>query len=266
MMSDFDLLDRLQEIARAVARDEVMPRFQRVAAGKKQDGSLFTEADLACQQALARLLPGLAPCPVLGEEMTTAEQQALWNRHTDGLWVVDPIDGTTNFVHGLPYFAVSIALMRQGRSTLGVVYVPVLDECFAAAEGHGAWLNGVPLRQGQMQAAIGDAVAVVEPKYLGGHLPARVVSTAPFGSLRNYGASTIDWCYLAAGRFDLLLHGAQRLWDYAAGALIATEAGCTLGTLHGNDYWNDAIWARSAVAARTPDLYTAWQSWVQQNR
>ncbi|SMC29737.1 myo-inositol-1(or 4)-monophosphatase [Andreprevotia lacus DSM 23236] len=265
-MPDFDLLDRLQEIARAVARDEVMPRFQRVSAGKKQDGSLFTEADLACQQALARLLPELAPCPVLGEEMSAAEQQALWDKHDDGLWVVDPIDGTTNFVHGLPYFAVSIALMRHGRSTLGVVYVPVLDECYAAAAGHGAWLNGRSLRQVDVNPCLGDAVAVVEPKYLGGHLPARVVSTAPFGSLRNYGASTIDWCFLAAGRFDLLLHGAQRLWDYAAGALIAAEAGCVLGTLHGDDYWHDAIWARSAVAARSDVLYAGWQSWVQQNR
>ncbi|KAF0811483.1 Fructose-1,6-bisphosphatase/inositol-1-monophosphatase [Andreprevotia sp. IGB-42] len=265
-MNDLDLLARLQTLVRAVARDEVMPRYQKVAAGKKHDGSLFTEADLASQQALAVLLPRLAPHPVLGEEMTAEEQQALWDSNPGGLWVVDPIDGTTNFVHGLPYFAISVALMRAGKSTLGVVYVPVLDECFAAAAGHGAWLNDQPIRNDEAPAHIADAVAVVEPKYLGGHLPARVVSTAPFGSLRNYGASTIDWCYLAAGRFDLMLHGAQRLWDYAAGALIASEAGCVLGTLHGVDYWSDTLWSRSAVAARNDALFGPWRQWVDQNR
>jgi len=265
-MTDLDLLARLQDLARAVAREEVMPRFQRVKAEKKHDGSLFTEADLATQQALARRLPELVNCPVLGEEMTAAEQQALWDANPAGLWVVDPIDGTTNFVHGLPYFAISIALMRRGRSTAGVVYLPVLDECFAAIAGQGAWLNGERLHGETHAAAIADAVAVVEPKYLGGHLPARVVSTAPFGSLRNYGASTVDWCYLAAGRFDLLLHGSQRLWDYAAGALIAQEAGCVLGTLHGDNYWGDAIWARSAVAARNAALFAPWRAWVDQNR
>ncbi|WP_051711426.1 inositol monophosphatase family protein [Andreprevotia chitinilytica] len=265
-MSNLDTLTRLQALTRAIAREEVMPRFKRVTAGKKLDGSLFTEADLASQAALAAQLPQIAPYPVLGEEMTVAEQQALWDANPDGLWVVDPIDGTTNFVHGLPYFAVSVALMRQGRSVLGAVYLPVLDEMFAAAAGEGAWLNGEKIGHGEAPAALADTVAVVEPKYLGGRLPTRVVCVAPFGSLRNYGASTIDWCYLAAGRFDLMLHGAQRLWDYAAGALIAQEAGCALGTLHGRDYWGDTIWARSAVAARNEALFEPWFHWVEQNR
>ncbi|WP_255987973.1 inositol monophosphatase family protein [Chitinolyticbacter albus] len=266
-MSDLATLARLADIARRVAAEEVMPRFLCVAREKKHDGTLFTEADLASQRALARLLPELVPCPVLGEEMSEAEQQALWDANPDGLWVVDPIDGTTNFVHGLPYFAISIALMRRGRSVLGVVYLPVMDECFSAAAGHGAWLDGQPLPLASEEIALSDAVAIVEPKWLGGHLPTRAVTVAPFASLRNFGASTIDWCYLAAGRIDVVLHGAQKLWDYAAGALIAEEAGCRFATLSSDDYWgHHPVWSRSVIAGRTPTLFEAWKAWARANR
>lgn len=83
---------------------------------RKDDGTLFTEADMACQQALQAALPRILPHPVLGEEMELAEQDRLWAENQDGLWVVDPIDGTTNFVNGLPYFAISVGLMVGARA------------------------------------------------------------------------------------------------------------------------------------------------------
>ena len=264
-MSDLELLARLCDLARDVAAREVMPRFLNVASGRKQDGSLLTEADLASQAALVQALPELAPYPVLGEEMTTQEQLHLLNHHRDGLWVVDPIDGTTNFVHGLPYFAVSIALMRDGKSALGVVYLPVLDECFSAAAGHGAWCNGKPLPLTAPDIPPGDGIALVDTKYLSGRLPSRVVTVAPFSSHRNFGASTVDWCYLAAGKVDMMLHGSQKLWDYAAGALIADEAGCSLATIHSDDYWGDVQMQRSVIAARTPELFVRWRDWIRSN-
>ncbi|GGP22997.1 phosphatase [Silvimonas iriomotensis] len=265
-MSDLELLTRICDLARDVAAREVMPRFLKVASGRKHDGSTFTEADLASQAALVKGLPEIINCPVLGEEMTHAEQLALLENNPDGLWIVDPIDGTTNFVHGLPYFAISIALMRQGRSALGVVYLPVLDECYYAAAGQGAWCNGEPLPLIAPDIKTGDGVAIVETKHLTGRLPNRVVTVAPFSSLRNFGASTIDWCFLAAGRVDIMLHGSQKLWDYAAGALIAQEAGCQLATLNLDDYWADRVMARSAIAARTPALFGPWRDWVRLNR
>lgn len=259
-------LQRLREVVRDVAAAEVMPRYQKVVAEKKHDGSLFTEADLATQQAFQRLLPGIVDCPVLGEEMTQAEQEALWHDHPAGLWVVDPIDGTTNFAHGLPYFALSIALMREGRPQFGVVYLPVLDECFSAAAGQGAWLNGERLPLVADDKALGDAVASIETKWLSGHLAARVVTVGPFHNHRNFGASTIDWCWLAAGRTDVMLHGGQKLWDYAAGVLILLESGGVVGAIHQPDYWLENVWQRSVVAARTPALYEAWRNWVRTNR
>src|ERR1035437_1068403 len=101
-----------------VAAEEIMPRYLKVAHKHKSDGSLCTDADIATQTALIRKLQAICNVPVLGEEMPEAEQHAIWQSSVDGLWCVDPIDGTSNFVHGLPYFAVSVALLRGGKSVL----------------------------------------------------------------------------------------------------------------------------------------------------
>ncbi|MFA5083534.1 MAG: inositol monophosphatase family protein, partial [Hydrogenophilaceae bacterium] len=112
------LLAQVIAAVRAVGRDEVMPRYLKVAHARKDDGSLFTEADLAAQNALIERLTAIAPYPVLGEEMDDQVHKRLWHEGADGLWCVDPIDGTTNFVSGMPFFAMSIALMKQGRPVL----------------------------------------------------------------------------------------------------------------------------------------------------
>ena len=142
---DAHLVEPVLAIVREVAAREIMPRYLKVAHSRKADGSLFTEADLATQDALKSALSALVPVPVLAEEMTQQEQALQWLEGDAGLWCVDPIDGTSNFVNGLPYFAVSVALMRQGRPVLGVVYDPVADEAFHAAHGCGAFLNGEQL-------------------------------------------------------------------------------------------------------------------------
>nr|MBA2689676.1 inositol monophosphatase family protein [Burkholderiales bacterium] len=138
-------LAALVEVVKRVARVEIMPRYLKVAHERKSDGSLFTQADIAAQDFLTRELRKIANCPVLGEEMTEVAQHALWDSTTEGIWCVDPIDGTSNFVNGIPYFGVSVALMREARPVLGVVYDPVADEAFYAEAGEGAYLNEVPL-------------------------------------------------------------------------------------------------------------------------
>ena len=260
------LVDAVVSLAREVTHREIMPRFENIDYAKKSDGSLLTEADVATQAALVAGLQKILPCPVLGEEMTSEAQEALWASGHEAIWVVDPIDGTTNFIHGIPYFATSIALMRHGRSVLGVIYIPLLDECYHATLGGGAQCNGVPLVRKQRVPKMGDTVAGVEIKWLAGHLPVRLMTTAPYGSHRNFGASTVDWCMLAAGRMDLYLHGGQRLWDYAAGCLIFTEAGGSIATLNQDDYWTDALWSRSVIAALDTQLFAEWKKWVRDNR
>ena len=254
------------QLVREVAHREIMPRFLTTDYAKKIDGSLLTEADIATQTALIEGLSRIIPFPVLGEEMTKEEQQRLWQAGGSGLWCIDPIDGTTNFIHGLPYFATSIALMQNGKTVLGVIYNPVTDELFAAVKGHGATLNGKSLPLKKHVPRMSDAIAGVEIKWLAGKLPARLMSVSPYGSQRNMGASTLDWCYTAAGRFDLYLHGGQKLWDYAAGNLILEEAGGCMSTLTEDNFWCDQVWTRSVVAALNPDLFTAWKKWVWANR
>ena len=110
------------------------------------------------------------------------------------------------------------------------------------------------------------AMASVETKWLSSHLATKIVTENPYHSHRNFGASTIDWCWLAAGRTDVMLHGAQKLWDYAAGVLILLESGGEVGSIHHADYWQENPWHRSAVVARTSSLYIDWQAWVQINK
>jgi myo-inositol-1(or 4)-monophosphatase len=256
-------LERVIDVVRKVAADEVMPRYLRVAHQRKSDGSLFTEADLAAQDALSRLLPRIQAGPIVGEEMTREQQAEHWIEGNEGLWCVDPIDGTSNFVNGLPYFAVSVARMRRGRSVLGVVYDPVADEMFYAQAGAGAWLNGERLPIKQHVPHLRNAMAEVDFKRLPRALGLALAESPPYSSQRNFGASTLEWCYVAAGRFDVYLHGGQKLWDYAAGSLILEEAGGRMATLERDDFWGDKLWQRSVVAARDPKLFDAWNQWIR---
>ena len=257
------MLNQVIEIVRNVARQEVMPRYLKVAHSRKADGSLFTEADLACQTALVRELSSLAPYPVLGEEMTEAEQQRCWLAGADGLWCIDPIDGTSNFVNGVPYFAVSVALMKAGRSVMGVIYDPVADEMFYAEQGRGAFLNGEALPIKTRSPDLRHSLAGVELKRISDALAAHIALHPPYSSQRNFGASTLDWCYTAAGRFDVYLHGGQKLWDYAAGCLILAEAGGRMCTLACDDFWADDLWQRPVVAALGTELFDAWKAWIR---
>ncbi|MEW6678127.1 MAG: inositol monophosphatase [Pseudomonadota bacterium] len=258
------LLDQVVIACREVGRDEVMPRYLKVAHERKVDGSLLTEADVAAQTALFKRLRAIAPYPVLGEEMTEAEQRAAWDMEAEGLWCVDPIDGTSNFVNGLPFFAISVALVRNKRSVLGVVYDPGADEAFYATEGGGAFLNGERLPLKAPPAELRRCMAAVDFKRIDRQLGGRIASEHPFGSQRNLGASTLDWCYVAAGRMHVYMHGGQKLWDYAAGCLILREAGGASCTLNGTPFTGENPWNRSVLAALTPELLIQWKSWVFQ--
>jgi myo-inositol-1(or 4)-monophosphatase len=257
------VIEQVIDVVRKVAADEVMPRYLKVAHHRKSDGSLLTEADLAAQDALSRLLPRILPGPIVGEEMTEEQQAEYWLEGVDGLWCVDPIDGTSNFVNGLPYFAVSVALMRKGRSVLGVVYDPVADEVFYAEKGGGAFLNGERLPIKETAPQLRNAMAEVDFKRLPKPLALALAATPPYSSQRNFGASTLEWCYVAAGRFDVYIHGGQKLWDYAAGSLILEEAGGAMCSLTLDDFWADQLWRRSVVAARDRALFDTWKHWVR---
>lgn len=260
---------RLPTLIRDLARAEILPRFLHVRKQRKADGSLFTEADTATQAALAAALPAIADVPFLGEEMSEAEHRALWQAHSgSGLWVVDPIDGTTNFVNGIPHFAVSVALVQGGKTAVAAIYNPMSEELFFATRGGGAFLNDTALPIKAHRNRLNEAVAACEAKYLrSGRLVSRLYSIPPYASQRNLGACTLDWCYTAAGRFDVYVHGGQKPWDYAAGALILEEAGGGLATLEGDEFWSGQhVFHRSVIAATHNELFNEWLAWIRANQ
>ena len=259
------LLPQVVASVRQVAAQEIMPRFLQVVREHKEDGSTLSEADLASQQFLNHALAAIAPFPVLGEEMTQAEQQEAWDNGADGLWCCDPIDGTTNFLVGLPMFAISVALLYQQQPVLGVIYAPVQDELFCAVKGQGATMNGMPLPLRSGHTDLAHSVGLIDLKRLPRRLAQALAIEQPYYSQRNLGSSVLEWCYLAAGRADLSLHGSQRLWDFAAGSLVLQEAGGAAATLNQPNFADGPIWQRSAVATLHAPLLDDWYGWLQRH-
>jgi fructose-1,6-bisphosphatase/inositol monophosphatase family enzyme len=253
----------LESLVRDIARDEILPRYLKSARNRKADGSLFTEADLESQRRFIEALPQFLPGDVLGEEMTAAEQGERWNEGARGLWCIDPIDGTTNFANGIPLFAVSIAYLIDHEPVLGVVYNPITDESFYAARGAGAFLNGteLPLRAGA--TSLRDAVAGVDFKRISHHLGDELAVRPPYYSQRNFGSSALEWCFVAAGRLDVYVHGGQMLWDYAAGRLILDEAGGQAEALDGGHLMSGPAIKRGVIAAASPALFAEWSAWIK---
>ena len=260
------MLKAIAAAMKLVAEKEIMPRYMKVSHQKKVDGSLCTEADLAAQDALVRRLQAIHQVPVLGEEMSVEMQEEIWGNGKQEIWCIDPLDGTSNFVHGLPYFAISVALIREGKSVLGVVYDPVGKEVFAAERGRGAFLNGVKMLQRSTVNDLSAGLANVDMKRLSGKLSSVLASHPPYASQRNFGASTLDWCYTAAGRYDVYLHGGQKLWDYAAGSLILQETGGQLCCLEHDDFSHGSIWQRSVIAALDENMFNAWKNWIRSHQ
>jgi myo-inositol-1(or 4)-monophosphatase len=253
----------LQETAAA----EILPRFRRTPSSAKADGSLVTQADVGVQQrirdAMASAFPGV---PLLGEEMTDEEQERLLGAAGTAVWILDPLDGTGNFACGFPGFAISLALIEGGIPTFGIVLDPLRNECFHAAKGGGAFRNGEPIRPFVPGPELSDCTAMIDMKRLPPERVPRLLRPGGFRSQRNLGAVALEWCWLAAGRFQLYLHGGQRLWDYAAGRLIASEAGVPsrlyrpLGTgpAEGLD-----LESRLAIAAADATLLERWIEFVE---
>jgi myo-inositol-1(or 4)-monophosphatase len=245
--------------------------YRQAESNIKADGSLVTAADLAMQRRLSESLARLHPdIPFLGEEMNQGEQQKLLTDAADGIWCLDPLDGTANFVAGMPCFAVSLAYLQRGESKLGIVYDPVRQECFHAQQGHGAWLNERQLSlQGETAETLPDCVAMVDLKRLPAILACNLAVKPPYRSQRSIGSVALDWCWLAAGRFQLYLHGGQRLWDFAAGRLILAEAGGSLSLTDGIELsapYSLNLNPKVAKGAINRDLFSSWSEWIDQHR
>jgi myo-inositol-1(or 4)-monophosphatase len=146
---------------------------------------------------------------------------------------------------------------------LGVVYDPVADEVFAAEAGRGAYMNGDVLLQRETLGSLHQALANVDLKRLSTNLVVQLAANPPYCSQRNFGASTLDWCYTAIGRYDLYLHGGQKLWDYAAGMLILEESGGYACCIEHDDFYQGDVWQRSVIASSDETLFMEWKNWIR---
>jgi myo-inositol-1(or 4)-monophosphatase len=250
------------DAVRRVAAEEILPRYRRSKALHKDDGSIVTEADLAAQDALGTRLRAVRDVPMLGEEMDAQDQRAIYER--DGLfWCVDPLDGTKNFSAGVPFFAVSVALMEGARPVFGVVHDPIADESYWAVRGGGACLGEARLALARDGPPLAAAVAEVSLRREIARLRGALKRGPPYAKRLTSGSSALSWCHLAAARIDVLLHGGQKMWDYAAGALVLEEAGGFVSALDHDDFWSAPAWSRSVIAARTAPLLDEWRSWIR---
>jgi myo-inositol-1(or 4)-monophosphatase len=194
---------------------------------KKGSIDLVTEVDVAIERRFREVVAARFPDhAVLGEEMTVGDRQVIPRGYC---WVFDPIDGTTNFAHGLPIFCASLALELDGVAVLAAVYDPTRRELFTAERGGGAFLNGAPLRVSSTGSLL-DALLCTGFPYDVHESVAEIVGL--FGAfigksraVRRLGSAALDLCYVAAGRFDGFWEQRLHPWDTAAAALVIEEAG-----------------------------------------
>ncbi len=260
-------IDTIHSVLSEAAQVELLPRFNRVQQEVKSDGSLVSEADRGAQRhiadAMRRVTPGI---PLLGEESSVDETRALMAADDATFWCLDPLDGTTNFASGVPFYAVSLALIHERRAIVGAIYDPQRDELFFAKQGEGATLNGQRLAARASGPSIGLklGVGLVDFKRLAPGLAHKLAVQPPYASQRSFGSVALDWCWIAAGRGHVYLHGKQKIWDYAAGTLILDEAGGRSSTLEGQPVFDGRYSDRSAVAALEANIYSTWFDWLQQ--
>ncbi len=226
------LLDLAKAAALAAGRLQREYFHRNIEVRHKGEIDLVTEVDLKSERLIVSLLEP-SGLPILGEELAKAEP-------TGRYWLVDPLDGTTNYAHRFPWFAPSIALMEDKTPVLGVVYHVMLDELFWAERGQGAFLNGEPISVSRV-SELGEAVLATGFPYGIHEQPEKVVGAfrdflVRAQGVRRAGAAALDLAYVACGRFDGFWEPLLKPWDTAAGFLLVTEAGGRVTNYLGEDY------------------------------
>jgi len=203
----------------------------------KGEIDLVTEADVAAEKCILDILAVQCPdAAILSEESHAVYGEA----PQEPVWIIDPLDGTTNFAHGFPWYAVSIAYAEKGRSLAGVIYAPMLDELFFSCKGCGAWLNGEKIVVSGTAELLRSLLATGFP-YDVREKPDMVLAAlrkflTRCQGVRRAGAAALDLAYVACGRLDGFWESKLKPWDTAAGWLMVEEAGGTVTDFRGGPY------------------------------
>lgn len=241
------------EIARS-AGAELIRHFNAGDASAREKGYLdvVTVADTEAEQLIARALREKFPDDgIIGEEGTDS------NPGSGRQWYVDPLDGTFNFARGIPFWCTSIGLVEEAEQVLGVVYDPLRDELFTVVKGAGSFLNGARIHvrattepmEATVQLSINFDRELIDFCIADFNATAKKVMRT-----RNLGALALELCYVACGRLDAVVQRGSHPWDYAAGSLIAQEAGAVLSKLKGADFH---LGSDNALVAATQPLHAA---------
>lgn len=227
-----------------------MDQVDRLQITAKNSHDYFSEVDIKAEQLIINTIHKAYPShSILAEESGLIEADAQYT------WIIDPLDGTSNYLHGFPFFSVSIALQIKGRVEHGVVYDPLRHECFAASRGRGARLNDRRIRVSKQTllsaSLLGTGIPFRDLALAQRYLPTLEALAGKCSGVRRTGSAALDLAYLASGRLDGFWQLGLRPWDIAAGTLLIREAGGLVSDVHGGD---DFLKSGDVVAG-TPKVF-----------
>jgi myo-inositol-1(or 4)-monophosphatase len=227
-----------------------MDQIDRIKITAKSNNEYFSEVDVKAEQLIIKTILKAYP-----DHGIIAEESGTQNPDSDSVWIIDPLDGTSNFLHGFPFYCVSIAHKVKNRIEHAVVYDPIRHECFSASRGRGAQLNDRRIRvskQTQLNASIlSIGFPTKNPLLTEQHLPKFEAMLGKCAGMRRTGSAALDMAYVACGRLDGCWEFGLRPWDIAAASLLIKEAGGLIGDFQGGeDYLN-----KGDVVAGTPKIF-----------
>jgi myo-inositol-1(or 4)-monophosphatase len=226
-----------------------MDRLETVKVSMKSQNDFVSEVDQAAEQEIIQIIRKNYPSHgILAEESGS-------HKGDDYVWIIDPLDGTNNFIHGFPHFSVSIAVSHKGRIEHGVIYDPVRQELFTASRGDGAKLNQYRLRVSKClhfkNAMLGTGFPYKSIERLPKYLNEFAEFTKQVTGIRRSGSAALDLAYVAAGRLDGFWEYDLSKWDMAAGVLLITEAGGLVGEPNGGQHYLES----GNILAANPKLF-----------
>ncbi|KTD59037.1 inositol monophosphatase family protein [Legionella shakespearei] len=227
-----------------------MEQVDRLKITAKSSQEYFSEVDIKAEQVIINAIRKAYP-----EHGILAEESGMQEGHEEFVWIIDPLDGTSNYLHGFPFFSVSIALKVKGRIEHGVIYDPLRHECFAASRGRGARLNDRRIRVSKQTllsaSLLGTGVPFRDIHLAQRYLPTFEAMMGKCAGVRRTGSAALDLAYVASGRLDGFWEFGLRPWDIAAGSLLIREAGGLISDVHGGD---DFL-SHGDVVAGTPKVF-----------
>jgi len=226
--------------------------IERLQVTAKSHNDFVTEVDQAAEQAIIDTILEAYPGHGILAEESGRSQGA---KHSEYVWIIDPLDGTTNFLHALPHFAVSIGVQVRGRLEHGVIYAPCTQDLYVASRNEGATLNNKRIRVSKTKemddALIGTGFPIRNPETLDSYLPMMRRVAENTAGLRRAGAAALDLAYVAAGRLDGFFELNLKPWDIAAGIVLVQEAGGGVASLSAGD-----VLEHGNILAATPKMLT----------